>query len=146
MLYSISDREVGFSEGIIMRSILKEKGESRAFLIFSLINAVFYASWEIIYFVCILLRNQAFNTAQSNMVLSGHTTYTVEVTSPMFAVLKFTSVLLPVFLGVWTAMLLINDKKRKQLYDKWLVVAVFVTDLVCALTVVMDITMLHMIF
>ena len=64
----------------------------------------------------------------------------------MFAVLKFTSVLLPVFLGVWTAMLLINDKKRKQLYDKWLVVAVFVTDLVCALTVVMDITVLHMIF
>lgn len=127
-------------------SIIKEKGDSKAFFIFSLINGILYTVWFVAYIICLILRSYAFNTAQNTMVLGGYTAFTVEVSSPMFGVLKFFMMLLPVIMAVWTVMLMVTDRKHKKLCDKWLIIAVFAADIVSALTVTLDIVTLHMVF
>ncbi|MBR3768376.1 MAG: hypothetical protein IKL10_09105 [Clostridia bacterium] len=129
-----------------MINIIKEKGENLAFFILTLVNGIFYGVWFLAYIICSVLRYQAFNTAQTNMMISGFTNFTVEVTSPFFAVLKFAVLLLPVILAVWTVMMFIIDHKGKKLCDKWLVIAVFAVDFLCALIASADIISLHMIF
>ncbi len=128
-----------------MRKIEIEKGESLPFLIFSLVNGIFYTVWNFVYILCLILRNDAFNTAQVNMALTGQSTYTVEVTSPFFAILKFTAMALPVILAVWTALLVVTDRKGKELCDKKIILAVFVADLLCGVFCVLDVSLLRMI-
>ena len=129
-----------------MRNPLKEKGDSKAFFAFTVINGVLNVFWLAAYLICLALRAQAFNTAQTNMMLSGQNSYTVEVTSPFFAILKFMAYLLPVVIVVWTVLMTVTDSKNKQLCDKWLIGTVFGTELVSAILITADITMLHMVF
>lgn len=129
-----------------MKNPIKEKGDSKAFFVFTLISGVLNTAWFVIYLICLALRTQAFNTAQTNMMLSGQSSYTVEVTSPFFTVLKFLAYLLPVIITVWTVLMLVNDRKNKKLCDKWLIGTVFGMELVSALLITADITMLHMVF
>lgn len=129
-----------------MKNPIKEKGDSRAFFIFTLIFGALNAAWFIIYLICLALRNQAFNTAQTNMMLSGQSSYTVEVSSPFFTVLKLLAYILPVIITVWTVLLIVNDKKNKKLCDKWIIGTVFGAEFVSALLIAADITMLHMVF
>lgn len=129
-----------------MKNPIKEKGDSRLFFVFTLISGIVNTLWLAVYTVCLILRNQAFNTAQTNMILSGQSTYTVEVTSPFFGILKVLAYVLPVIITVWTVLLLVNDRKNKKLCDKWLIAAVFGAELISALLITADITMWHMVF
>lgn len=129
-----------------MKNPVKEKGDSKAFFVFTVINGVLNTMWLTVYLVCLALRAQAFNTAQANMMLTGQSSYTVEVTSPFFTVLRIFAYLLPVIITVWTVLMLVNDRKNKKLCDKWLIGTVFGMELVSALLIAADITMLHMVF
>lgn len=129
-----------------MKNPIKEKGDSRLFFVFSLVAGIFNILWFGIYTVCLFLRTQVFNTAQTNMMLSGQSTYTVEVTSPLFGVLKVLAYVIPVIITVWTVLLLVNDKKGRHLCDKWIIGSVFGAQLISALLVTADITMWHMVF
>ena len=128
-----------------MKRIYIEKGDSLPFFIVSLINGGFYLVWNIAYILCLILRHQAFNTAQVNMMLTGQSTYTVEVTSPFFVVLKITAMALPVILAAWTAFMLVNDRKGKELCDRIIILSVFGADLLCGVMCLLDISVLHMI-
>lgn len=127
-------------------SIIQEKGDSKAFFVVSLINGIIYTVWFFIYIVCLILRSYAFNTAQNTMALGGYSAYTIEVSSPVFGVLKFFVFLLPVIMLIWTVMLKVCDSKNKTLCDKWIIIATIVADALCAFAVTLDITTLHMIF
>ena len=129
-----------------MKKIQIKSGDSKFFFILSLINGGLYAAWFIAYIVCTILRNSAFNSAKTSMALGGYTTYTVEVTSPMFGVLRAIAYVLPVILLVWIAVLFVLDRKNVKLCDNKLVVAVFGADVLTALVCALDIASLHMIF
>lgn len=129
-----------------MKNPIKEKGDSKLFFAFTLICGILNTVWFVVYLICLALRSQAFNTAQTNMILSGQSTYTVEVTSPFFAILKVLSYLLPVIIAVWTVLIIVNDKKNRKLCDKWIIGSVFGAELVSVILVTADITMLHMVF
>ncbi len=123
-----------------------KKGDSRALFILSLVNFLIYAVWFVAYIVCLMLRASAFSSAQASMAISGQTNYTVEVTSPFFGVLRFFIYLLPVLLLAWLVALLVADKKKKDLCDSKIIVAVFGIDTVCAVMTALDIFSAHMLF
>ncbi len=129
-----------------MNRLTLKKGDSRFFFVLSIINSVLFTVWDIAYIVCIFLRNAAFSTAQTNMALSGQTEYTVEVTSPFFAVLRFFAYILPVMLCVWTVVLYVIDRKNKKLADTKLIFTAFGADIFAAILCALDITAIHMIF
>ncbi len=129
-----------------MKRISLNKGDSKFFFVLSSVNGVLYTVWTAVYLICLILRNAAFNSAQTSMAVSGHSAYTVEVTSPFFGILKVFSMLLPVIMTVWTVMLILNDRKHKQLCDSKLILGVFAADVITALLCAADITTLHMIF
>ena len=129
-----------------MKKIQIKSGDSKFFFILSLINGGLYAAWFAAYIICTVLRNSAFNSAQASMAIGGYTTYTVEVTSPMFGVLRAFAYVLPAILLVWIAVLFVLDRKNVKLCDNKLVVAVFGADVLTALVCALDITSLHMIF
>ncbi len=129
-----------------MKRIQLNRGDSKLFFILSVINGGLYAVWSAAYVITAMLRHSAFNSAQASMALGGYTTYTVEVTSPMFAVLRTIVYALPVLLAVWTVLFFVKERKQVKLCDTWLIVAVFVADLVGALICAFDITAFHMIF
>lgn len=129
-----------------MAGFTLKKGDSRFFFIFSIVNTVLFAVWDVAYIVCIFLRNAAFSTAQTNMAITGQTEYTVEVTSPFFPVLRIVVYLLPVVLAVWTAVLYALDRKNKELTDNKLIFAAFGADILAAILCALDITAVHMIF
>ena len=121
-------------------------GENKKFFIFSAVNFCLYAVWFVAYIVCVFLRAAAFNSAQSSMILSGQTNYTIEVTSPFFPVLRIFIYMLPVVMAVWTVVLLVVDRKRLELPDNKIILAVFGADTLCAITVGVDIMLQHMLF
>ena len=129
-----------------MKRIEINRGGSKGFFILSLINGGFYAVWAIAYIVCTILRASAFSSAQSSMAIGGYSVYTLEVTSPMFAVLRVLVYTLPLVLAVWIGWLALCDKKRHTLPSSALVVGVFGADVISALLCTLDITTLHMIF
>ena len=121
------------------------KGDDLPFFIFSLVNGIMYVVWTFAYILCLILRGQAFSTAQTNMMLTGQSTYTVEVTSPFFAVLKIVAMALPVILTAWTVYLFVNDRKGKELCDKIVILSVFGADLLCGIMCLLDLSVFHMI-
>ncbi len=129
-----------------MKRILTEKGDSKLFYVTSLINGILYIVWFVAYIMCLILRSAAFNRAQSSMALGGYTSYTVEVTSPFFGVLRFFAMLLPVLLAVWTIMLLVFDRKGYKLCHNAVICTVYAADVLCAVFCALDIALLHMIF
>lgn len=129
-----------------MNRLNLRKGDSRMLFVLSLVNFITYAVWFAAYIICLILRASAFNSAQASMAISGQTTYTVEVTSPFFGVLRFFIYLLPVILLIWTVILTVTDRKRKELCDNKIIIAVFGIDAVCAITAAVDIMAAHMIF
>ncbi len=129
-----------------MKRFSLEKGGSKSLFTVSAINFILYAVWFAAYIICLILRASAFNSAQSTMALSGQMNYTVEVTSPFFAVLRVFIYFLPVLLLLWTVLLMVADKKRKVLPDKIIILSVFGADLLSAAMVMVDITAAHMIF
>ena len=124
----------------------RNKDYARSFLRMSFFNTVLFSAWTIAYIVCIFLRNQAFSNAQKSMVLSGYQTYTVEVTSPFFIVLKIGAILLPVVLAVWSLVLYRNDRKHHIHADKLFTLIPFCVNVVAAFICMLDITKLHMVF
>lgn len=129
-----------------MKKFSLKKGDSKALFVVSAVNFILYAVWFAAYVICLFLRSAAFNSAQSTMALSGQVNYTVEVTSPFFAVLRIFVYFLPALLLLWTVLLMVADKKRKTLPDKRIIVAVFGVDLLSAAMVMIDVTASHMIF
>ncbi len=123
-----------------------KQGDSRFFFILSLINTAIFAVWDIVYILCTMLRNAAFSTAQTNMALTGQSVYTVEVTSPVFGILKAVVFSLPVILAVWTAALFITERKNKELCSTVLIIAAFAFDALAAILCAADIAALNMIF
>lgn len=128
-----------------MKEIFTKTGESLAFYIVSLINGAMYTVWTIMYFVCIVLRGVAIDQACNNMLMTGYTEFTVEVSSPLFGVLNFFAKALPVILIIWMVMFFVNDRKNKVLCDNRLIIGVFVINLISALVVALDVFGLHMV-
>lgn len=129
-----------------MKRFSLNKGDSKALFAVSAVKFILYAVWFVSYILCLILRASAFDGAQSTMAFSGQVNYTIEVTSPFFAVLRILIYFLPVLLLLWTVLLMVADKKRKALPDKKVIVAVFGADLLSAAMVMFDITASHMIF
>ncbi len=129
-----------------MKRIFVEKGDSKLFFVTSLVNGILYIVWLAAYVICLILRSAAFNSAQSSMALGGYASYTVEVTSPFFGVLKFFAMLLPVILTAWTVMLMVFDRKGYKLCKNVLICIVYAADVLCAVFCALDIALLHMIF
>lgn len=129
-----------------MRRLNIRRGDSGFLFVFSLVNFFLYGAWIIAYVICMMLRSSAFNSAQASMALSGQVNYTVEVTSPMFGVLRAVLYALPVFIAVWLVALVICDKKRMLLCDNKIIIALFGIDAVCALISAFDMFASHMIF
>lgn len=128
-----------------MKEIFTKTGESLAFYIFSLINAVVYAVWTVIYFVCLVMRGVAIDQACGNMLMSGYQEFTVEVSSPVFGVLEMFATALPVFLIVWMAMYFINNRKNKELCDNRLIAGAFIIDVISTFVIAIDVFGLHMV-
>ena len=118
----------------------------RAFLRLSFVKTVLFSVWSIAYVVCVFLRSRAFNNAQTSMLASGYQTYTVQVTSPFFTVLKIGAFLLPVLLAVWTAVLYRNDRKHNIHPDKLFTLIAFGADILAAFICMLDVTLIHMVF
>lgn len=129
-----------------MKKFQIKTGDSKFFFTLSLINGGLYFAWLVAYIVCTILRASAINSAQTSMALGGYSTYTIEVTSPMFGVLRALAYVLPVVLCVWIAVFFIVDRKNVRLCDNRLIIGVFGADVVSALLCALDITTLHMIF
>ncbi len=129
-----------------MRGFSLKKGDSKLLFVLSCINAALYTVWSVAYIVCAFLRDSAFNNAQSSMMLSGQATYTVEVTSPFFGVLKVFAFALPVLISVWTAVLLVTDRKNKALCDNKLIICAFGAAAAAALLCALDVAVINMIF
>ena len=129
-----------------MKKFQIKPGDSKPFFILSLINGGLYAAWFITYIVCAALRASAFSSAQTSMLASGYTSFTVEVTSPMFAVLRASAYALPVVLGIWIIYYFVKERKGTSLCNNSIILSVFAADVLSALVCATDITMLHMIF
>ena len=129
-----------------MKKITIRKGDSKPLFVLSCINAALFAVWNITYIICIFLRNAALTTAQTNMAITGQAEYVVEVTSPVFPVLRVLVYLLPVLLGVWTLLLFLADRKEQKLADTKLIFTAFGADILAAVICALDITAVHMIF
>lgn len=129
-----------------MNGLTLKKGDSKLLFVLSIINSALFSVWSIAYVVCIFLRNSAFTTAQTNMALSGQAEYTVEITSPFFAVLRVFVYMLPVILAAWTVILYVTDRKNKELCDRKLIFTAFGADALAAVICALDIASLHMIF
>ncbi len=128
-----------------MKEIFTKTGESLAFYVFSLLNAVVYTVWTVIYFVCLIMRGVAIDQACGNMLMSGYQEFTVEVTSPLFGVLRMFATALPVLIIVWMIMYFVNTKKRRQLCDNRLIAGAFIIDAISTLVIAIDVFGLHMI-
>ena len=124
----------------------KVKKERRSFLKLSIINLALYGFWIGAYVVCLIMRAQAFNTAQTNMALAGYVSYTVEVSSPLFGVLSFIASLLPYMMLIWTLMLARKSRKKKPLCSSKIILAVLCVNAVTAILATVDIVSLHMVF
>lgn len=129
-----------------MRRFNIKRGDSGFLFVFSLINFFLYGVWFVAYIICLMLRASAFSSAQSTMALSGQMNYTVEVSSPFFAVLRVILYVLPAFIIAWLIALKVCDHKRMELCDNKIIIAVFGIDAVCALMSAFDMFASHMIF
>ena len=129
-----------------MRRFNIKRGDSGFLFVFSLINFFLYVVWFVAYIICLMLRASAFSSAQSTMALSGQMNYTVEVSSPFFAVLRVILYVLPAFIIAWLIALKVCDHKRMELCDNKIIIAVFGIDAVCALMSAFDMFASHMIF
>ena len=129
-----------------MKGLPLKKGDSGFFFWLSAVNTVLFTVWTVAYIICIFLRNAAFSTAQTNMALTGMAEYTVEITSPFFAVLKTVAFVLPVILTVWTVLLYVNHHRRLALCDNKLFIGSFAADAAAAVFCMLDVTAIHMIF
>lgn len=129
-----------------MRRFNIKRGDSGFLFVFSLINFFLYGVWFVAYIICLMLRASAFSSAQSTMALSGQMNYTVEVSSPFFAVLRVILYVLPAFIIAWLIALKVCDHKRMELCDNKIILAVFGIDAVCALMSAFDMFASHMIF
>ena len=125
---------------------LKNKGDSNFIYIFSIVKGAFFAVWCFAYVVCLALRSNAFSNAQKSLSLSGYTTYTIEVTSPFFGVLKALAMLIPVAVIIWIISLYKKDKYSKLPIEKLFPLISFGVDVVAAFICLLDITVFHMIF
>lgn len=123
-----------------------KRGDSGFLFVFSLINFFLYGAWFVAYVICLMLRESAFNSAQSSMAISGQTNYTIEVSSPFFSVLRVLLYALPVFIVIWLIALKAIDSKRKDLCDNKIILAVFGVDAAAALMAAFDMFASHMIF
>lgn len=128
-----------------MKEIFTKKGDSTLFYVVSLINGAMYAVWTVMYFVCLVMRGIAIDTACDNMLMTGYTEFTVEVFSPIFGVLDFFAMALPVVLIAWMVMFFINDRRRINLCDRRLIIGVFCIDLISAVFIAIDVFGLHMV-
>lgn len=128
------------------KKIVIDKGETHGFFRFSVFNTILYSLWALIYIICLFARANAFTAAQAEMAVLGYAAYTVEVTSPMFGILEFIAMLLPLILAIWILVLFLNDRKGKRLCTKKIIVAAFSVDVIASLLCAMDIINLHMVF
>lgn len=128
-----------------MKEIFTKTGDSIALYIISMVNAVVYITWMVMYIVCLILREISIDRACDTMLGSGYTQFTVEVTSPLFGVLELFAKALPVILVVWLFLFFYNDRKRKELCSEKLIAGVFIIDLISALAITLDVFALHMV-
>ena len=125
---------------------IRNKGQSNFVYILSIIKTALFSVWSFSYIVCLFLRNNAFNSAVKSLTLSGYTTYTVEVSSPFFVVLKVVAFLIPVALLIWTIAIYRKGKYGQEPLQKLLPLLAFGVTAVAAIICALDITSLHMIF
>ena len=125
---------------------LKNKGDSNFVYVFSIVKAALFSVWTFAYIVCIALRSNAFTNAQKSLSMSGYTTYTIEVSSPFFVVLKAFAFLIPVAVIVWIISVYRKDKYSSKPLEKLLPLISFAVDVVAAFVCLLDITVFHMIF
>lgn len=122
------------------------KGESSFVFRLSLVNIITYTIWSILYFVCLGYREAAMDNAIQQMLAMGQTMFTVEVSSPLFTLLKIMLFVLPVLLIVWTVGILVANNKKKELCDRRIILVSYFVTLFVGLLAVIDVFALRIMF
>lgn len=122
------------------------KGDSPFLLISTIVNFALYAIWLVLYIICVVCRESMLDQAVSQMAMSGTTSYTVEISSPLFTVLRIMLYALPVVMLVWTVAIGLVSKKKKELCDSVFIIAAYAADFVAGTVAVIDIFAIRILF
>lgn len=122
------------------------KGDSPFLLVSSIVNFAVYAAWFVIYIVCVVCREVMLGQAVTQMALSGTENYVVEISSPLFTVLKLMLYALPVIMLVWTVAVAVVSKKKKELCDNVFIIGAYAADFLAGMVAVIDIFAVRIIF
>lgn len=113
-------------------------GDSRFSVVTCIGNIAAYVIWLIGYVVCIFERESYFASYEANMASKGITSYQITITTPFFAVLKAVLYLMPVVMILWTAAVVLLDKKGKAPVPKKSLGLIFGLDVAVGITAVID--------
>lgn len=102
--------------------------------------------WTVIYIVCVICRDSMMSQAVADLAQRGAEEYRLVISSPMFTVLKFFMMLLPVTSILWAVSTVRADKKGKLICEKRLLFVALACIAVASFTAVIDLAKVHMIF
>lgn len=102
--------------------------------------------WTVIYIVCVVCRDSMMSQAVADLAQRGAEEYRLVISSPMFTVLKFFMMLLPVTSILWAVSTVRADKKGKLICEKRLLFVALACIAVASFTAVIDLAKVHMIF
>jgi len=123
-----------------------DRGESGYVFVSSVVSCAVFLLWFVLYLVCVISREFMLAAAQKQMLLAGTTDYTVEITSPLFIVLKIMIFALPFIMIAWIIGIGVANKRGKSLCDNRLIVASYILDAVVGFVALIDAFAIRIVF